>query len=241
MDLRRRHAVIAALAGGAICVLLVLTASFAPPALITSIPTGEPIEVPPPTQEIEPMPGATIAPPLPADPDQTIPGVVWGVLGAILAVLVGIALILIAVRAARAIAARVAADPIGDVVDAPPVDVRHVSDVLRRAQEQIALDDDADRAVIRCWESLEALGAAAGIPRADNETAAEYVVGILAAVAAPADAANELAQLYARALFSADRLPTEAVGRARDCLMRLDAALVGAHVAPPAAPATEVP
>lgn len=228
MSTRAHHraAVTAAVAGGGIGVAVAFASALTPPALITSIPTAELREIARPV--VTESPGAAEMGPLPTLPPPSS-GVdlsaVMNVLGALLAVAVGVIVILLAVRVARAVASRHAPPDIGDAVHESAVDADEVRDVLRRAREQIALDEDANRAVIRCWESLEALGAAAGAPRRESETAAEYVLGILTAFAVPAEAATRLSALYTRALFSADRLPPTAAAEAQADLARLEAAL----------------
>lgn len=227
MSSRARHPILlASLIGVGICVALAYASTFAPPAFITSIPSNDPgAHQPAPTSSVT-APPETLPPIL--DRPQTGEADLSGgltILATVAAIAVAIVLILAAVRAARSMAARPAADPIDVVAEATAVDAHDLQDVLRRAREQIMLDDDANRAVILCWESLEALGARAGVERGDSQTAAEYVVGMLAAFDLPTDAATRLSQLYARALFSADRLSPEAVFEARSCLEQLDAAL----------------
>jgi hypothetical protein len=158
-------------------------------------------------------------------------GQVLSVRGAILALLAVVAVALIILRIARAVEGRTTGGGIDDVVTAPAVDVDALQDVLRRAHEQILLDDDANRAVVRCWESVEALGARGGVTRGPSETAAEYVIGILSALDAPAPPAVRLSRLYQRALFSAERLPPDAVALALADLAELDAALARPSVA----------
>jgi len=231
MTRRVRHALVAVVATAIACGVLAVASTLAPPTLVTAVPTGPP--PPPPGGEAGPLEtealGPSFVPPTGGNADNGLLTGILGVLGTILAVAAGILLVILAIRVARAVAARATATPIDDVVEAPPVDAEAVQDVLRRAREQIDLDDDANRAVIRCWESLEALGAAAGVERDASETAAEYVVDMLASVSAPADAAEDLSRLYARALFSSQRLAADDVARARDCLTRLESSL-GEHV-----------
>ena len=234
---QRRAAVTAAVAGGGVGIALAFASALTRPSLITSIPTAEPREIDRPV--VTESPGAAEMGPLPTLPPPSAGAdlsAVMNVLGALLAVAVGVIVILLAVRVARAVAARQTPPEIGDAVHESAVDADDVRDVLRRAREQIALEEDADLAVIRCWESLEALGAAAGAPRRDSDTAAEYVLGILIAFAVPADAATRLSGLYTRALFSAERLPRAAAAEAQADLARLEAALAARASTPAPAP-----
>lgn len=222
----QRRALLALLLGSAVCAGLAFASALTPPTLIS----GGSVEQPPVTAEPVPIPSATDATPLPrptvpAGAGESDAGPMLVIIGTVLAVALAIVLVLATVRAARAFAARPAVVPIDDVAVGVAVDPRELQYVLRRAREQIALDEDANRAVIRCWESLEQLGAQAGMPRADSETATDYVQGILAAFALPGDAATRLSRLYDRALFSSERLSGDVVVQAREDLDRLDAAL----------------
>lgn len=233
MSTRARHPVLlAGLVGAGICVVLAGASAFAPPAFVTSIPSNDPGASLPPASPVT-QPPQTLPPVFDA-PDSGAGADLTGgltMVGTVVAVAVAVLLILAALRAARALAARTASEPLDDVAHARTVEVAELQDVLRRAREHIMLDDDANRAVILCWESLEALGARAGVARGDSQTAAEYVVGILSEFDVPSAAAVRLSQLYARALFSSEHLPPEAVVEARRCLEQLDAAL-GAHAHP---------
>lgn len=222
----QRSALIAVVVGGLVCVGLAFASALTPPALITSIPTGVPPRLR--TERAAPtMIAPTFGPPptRPPSADSPIIGTLLTVVGAIVAVLAVIALVLLVIRVTRTLAASPASAPIGETVSTEEVDVRELQDVLRRAREQIELAEDANRAVVRCWESLEALGARAGIARGTSETASEYVVGILSAFEVPSAPVMRLSQLYARALFSAERLSPASVAQARSDLDEVSEAL----------------
>lgn len=234
MSPRRAHrsTAIALLIGSVVCVLVALGSTLSPLQLISAGPP--PVDAPPPTLPPGTIPTGEPAyglPDLPQPADRLDLGWLLQIVVTLVIVAALLALVLVVVRAARALAGRRTPEPIDDVVDAPTVDARALQDVLRAAREQIDLDGDAERAVIRCWEALESLGAHAGVPRTENQTATDYVVGMLAAFDLPRDAAERLARLYARALFSPDRLDARDVEEARADLARLD----GAHAASAAA------
>lgn len=114
---QRRVAVTAAVAGGGVGIALAFASALTPPALITSIPTAEPREIDRPI--VTESPGAAEMGPLPTLPPPSAGAdlsAVMNVLGALLAVAVGFIVILLAVRVARAVAARHAPPEIGDAV-----------------------------------------------------------------------------------------------------------------------------
>jgi len=222
----QRSAVTAILAGGAVCVGLAFASALTPPALITSVPTDVPNRLQ--EQALAPTALAPTLAPLPTQPPgagSPVFATVLAVVGTIVAVLAVAALVLLVIRVLHAMSTTAAPAPIGETVAAEEVDVRELQEAVRRAREQIELAEDANRAVVRCWESLEELGARAGIARGASETAAEYVVGFLAALDVPSEPVGRLSQLYARALFSAERLSPASVVQARSDLDEIDAAL----------------
>lgn len=230
----RRRTRAAGLVAVAVCIGLAFASAFAPPTLITSAPG--PVADQRGRSVILPTASGFPAPTLIQPPRRNVqvPEDVQSILGTLLALAALAAVILIVVRVARAFAARTAPARIDEVVTAPVVDAGAVQDAFRRAREQIALEDDANRAVIRCWESVESLGAEAGIPREASQTASEYVIGILSRLDAPAAPAARLSRLYTQALFAAAPLPAGAVVQARADLAELDAALArpGGRVPP---------
>lgn len=233
--MRARPLVLTGLIAGAVCVLIAVVSGSPAPALITAVPTGAPpvdVEVTPLGPESVPTMGAL--PELRGVGDIAVAGNVLNILGVILAIAVALMLILVALRVAHQLSSRESVEPIGAVVVRTAVDADELQHVLRRAREQIDLDADANRAVIRCWEALEALGAEAGVVRDESQTATEYVLGILQAFDVPAEAATRLSALYGRALFSAERLPDVAIANARDALTQLERALAAPSRAPEA-------
>ncbi|WP_434811314.1 DUF4129 domain-containing protein [Microbacterium sp. bgisy189] len=225
MSTRTRTSAIAALVGCAVCAGVVAVSALAAPVWITSMPNPTPAEQPRATDapDVQTPPSDPID--LPAASDGGVGDGTLGVVGLILVVLMCIAVVLAIARAARILASRQAPEPIDGVIVQSTVDVGQVQDVLRHAQERIMTDDDPNIAVIRCWESLEALGASAGVPRSESETASEYVIGILAAMDVPRAPAEQLARLYGRALFSSERLDARAVDDARECVTRIATAI----------------
>lgn len=206
--------------------LVALGSALSSPQLIDGAPRGS---GPRPTVTVAPIAPSGVAtlavPDLPQPAERMDLGWVAHLVGTIVIVAVALALILAVVRAAAALAGRRTPDPIEEIVEDAAVDRSDVREVLRMAREQIDLDGDAERAVIRCWEALEALGARAGLARAESQTATDYVVSMLAAVDLPRRAAERLAALYARALFSSARLGPEDVAEARADLVLLEGAL----------------
>lgn len=220
-----------AVAAVGVAVLVLAAVAFgsrlATPPLVTSVPTV------PPMAPATPLPlpddaGASQTPaPLPEElGDDGIPWeAVMQTLMTILTIVVAVVLIVLVVRVARRLAAGERLTPIDEIVEEPLLDVDDVRDVLQAAREQIGVDEDPNRVVVRCWEALETIAADAGVARDAAETATEYVVDMLARLDLPADAAQRLSRLYAAALFSQERLPQAAVDDARSCLDRLEAAL----------------
>lgn len=180
---------------------------------------------------IEPRPSATFVPPDPptdAGPDSETSDSsgLMTALGVVLVVGVVLLLAVLAARVGRALSRRTWRSPVIDEVAVQPtVSMRAVADIVQHARALIAVEGDARQVVARCWEALERLAADAGIPRLPQQTAGEYVVGMLGALDLPAGAAKRLAGLYEAALFSQGQLPDSAVADAVDALERLDVAL----------------
>lgn len=211
---------------GLVLVAVAFGSRLATPPLVTSVPTSPPL--PPATPTPPPEEAAASATPQPvaeAFGDDGTWEVVVQTLITIGAIAAAIVLVVLIVRVARRIAAQERVTPIDEVTDDPVVDDAEVRDVLQAAREQIGVDEDANRVVVRCWEALEAIAADAGVAREPAATATEYVVDMLSRLDLPAEPARRLSRLYAAALFSHERLPQAAVEEARDCLDRLDGAL----------------
>ncbi|GAA3903436.1 DUF4129 domain-containing protein [Microbacterium invictum] len=222
----RTQTIAAILVGGVVIVAIAFGSTMSLPALVTSLPTSAPAPVPTgaPTPELpegSPMPEATFE-----GSGDSVSGLpIVQTLATLAAIAVALLVAALIVRVARRLAAQESHDPIDDVVEEPLIDVQDVQEVLRAAREQIGVDDDPNRVVVRCWEALEAIAADAGVVRNESDTATEYVVDMLGRLDLPADPARRLSRLYAAALFSRERLPGAAVAEARECLDRLDSAV----------------
>ena len=224
---RSRDGAVIALVVTALTTGLIVASALSPPRLVLGIVT--PTAVRPPASPVQtaantaPDPGP-LESLFPEPPARGGSGWLTTVL-IIIGILVTIVLVVALVRALATHTRAVRAAPIDSVIDAPVLAGQDVADVLRRAHEQVGVDDDAGRAIVRCWEALEALGADAGIPRDDTQTAEEYVVTLLAALDVPAPAVRELSRLYARALFGNARLSEQDRHRAIDALRVLESAV----------------
>ncbi len=216
---------------GAACLLLVAAATLPAPDLVPGTGTRSTPEpgTPIPFPQAPDSAFGTRAPERAASPVDM--GPVFDALGILLGIALIAALALFAVRLVRRLARPESPPDIDAAVEEPAVTARDVQEVLRRARDEIALDDDSALAVIRCWESLEALGAAAGLARAASSTATDYVLDMLSTLPLPVDAARRLAVRYDRALFSADTMPPALAAQARADLDLLDAALAAADPA----------
>jgi hypothetical protein len=80
-------------------------------------------------------------------------------------------------------------------------------------------------AVIACWVGLEDAAEAAGVPRNEAETPAEFTVRVLALDEVSAPDLATLADLYREARYSAHTSSEEARAEARAALTRLRAEL----------------
>lgn len=93
-------------------------------------------------------------------------------------------------------------------------------------QARIALSTGQPRsAIVACWMQLERDIAAAGWPRRQSETSAEYVERILGEVSVDPQAIGDLAALYREARFSDHALLDTDRARAHEALARVDLGL----------------
>jgi len=94
------------------------------------------------------------------------------------------------------------------------------------AQARVALSTgQPGSAIVACWMRLEAGVAAAGWPRADAETSAEYVERVVAEVTVDPGAITDLAALYREARFSQHALTDADRQCALDALSRVESGL----------------
>ena len=84
---------------------------------------------------------------------------------------------------------------------------------------------DPTDAIIAAWMQLESDAAAAGLPRHDHETSAEYAERVVARASVDPAPIGELAALYREARFSRHQLGDAHRERAQAALHRVEAAL----------------
>jgi Domain of unknown function (DUF4129) len=114
--------------------------------------------------------------------------------------------------------------------EAPPkvdVEVLPASELARILSEDHDAQLDAvsggspRNGIVRCWLRLEESVAAAGLPRARHETAAEFTVRVLHRLDLDPRAIGDLARLYREARFSEHELGEDARSAARSALESL--------------------
>jgi hypothetical protein len=88
------------------------------------------------------------------------------------------------------------------VVGTPDVVAEQLSEVLTETLDDLSLERDPRRAVIRAYARMEAVLASHGLPRAPHETPLEYLARVLRELNVGAEAAHALTELFERAKFS---------------------------------------
>jgi hypothetical protein len=89
------------------------------------------------------------------------------------------------------------------LVVAGPEDVaEQLSEVLSETLDNLALERDPRRAVIRAYARMEQVLASHGLPRAPHEAPLEYLARVLRELNVRAEAAHALTELFERAKFS---------------------------------------
>jgi hypothetical protein len=89
------------------------------------------------------------------------------------------------------------------LVVAGPEDVaEQLSEVLSETLDDLALERDPRRAVIRAYARMEHVLASHGLPRAPHEAPLEYLARVLRELNVRAEAAHALTELFERAKFS---------------------------------------
>jgi hypothetical protein len=216
---------VAGAATGVAMVLLVLAASSGPVQLWIT-----------PTADVGPSsigtagPLVTVAPPDLELPDRSHPNH-WG---AVFLQVVGVLWIVLAVMVAVWIV-RTGAWPRLRRTGARKRSGRQVTALPEVAESELAVDVEAARvalaggsprnAIVACWMQLERDAAAAGLPRHEAETSAEYVERVVAASSVDPAPIRELAALYREARFSRHELRDDHRTRALAALNRVEAVL----------------
>jgi hypothetical protein len=84
----------------------------------------------------------------------------------------------------------------------PDVVAEQLSEVLSETLDDLALERDPRRAVIRAYARMETVLATHGLPRAPHEAPLEYLARVLRELNVRAEAAHALTELFERAKFS---------------------------------------
>lgn len=207
---------------GLLVLVLGLGARLPAESPVTAFPSFDTTPPPPPT--VPPRPPVSL-PPLPRSETGPLGDGLGALTEALVPVLVALALAVLVVAVVLAVrVVRGQERPGGVEEDLPTVvDVEEVQALLERSQNQIGVDGDVNRAVVRCWQGLELLAADAGVAREPSQTAREYTLAVLAGAALPVRPLERLADLYEEALFSGARLPETARAEAMAALTGLRA------------------
>ena len=88
------------------------------------------------------------------------------------------------------------------LVAGPDVVAEQLSEVLTETLDDLALERDPRRAVIRAYARMEQVLASHGLPRAPHEAPLEYLARVLRELNVRAEAAHALTELFERAKFS---------------------------------------
>jgi hypothetical protein len=84
----------------------------------------------------------------------------------------------------------------------PEAVAEQLSEVLSETLDDLALERDPRRAVIRAYARMETVLASHGLPRAPHEAPLEYLARVLRELSVRAEAAHALTELFERAKFS---------------------------------------
>jgi uncharacterized protein DUF4129 len=88
------------------------------------------------------------------------------------------------------------------VLGGPEAVAEQLSEVLTETLDDLALERDPRRAVIRAYARMERVLASHGLPRAPHEAPLEYLARVLRELNVRAEAAHALTELFERAKFS---------------------------------------
>jgi hypothetical protein len=120
----------------------------------------------------------------------------------------------------------------GEIVPLPDVAENDVAVDIDAARAALAAGEPRN-AIVACWMQLERDAAAAGLPRLDAETSAEYAERVVASSSVDPAPIGELAALYREARFSRHDLTDDHRAHAFAALNRVAVALRhGVKVAP---------
>ena len=108
-----------------------------------------------------------------------------------------------------------------------PTKAERLAEAVDRGLRAVDRGTPSD-AVIACWVGLEDAAEAAGVPRNEAETPAEFTVRVLAVDGVSAPDLSTLAELYREARYSSHESSEAARSEARAALTRLRAALAPA-------------
>ncbi len=203
-----RRWVAAWVAGGAVVLALLVTASGDPVSLMTPRPE-EPGLGTPPTASLTTPP----VPAMPAAPAGT--GEPVGPLSPFVALIVQIVAVLVILLVLGVIVSLIASVWRRPRLVAPP-DAEFVApdvpeELLTTAAERLALlaEGEPRNAIVAAWLSLETAAAAAGLPRDPAETSTEYTTRVLHTWDIDPRSIADLAALYREARFSRHPLDEE--------------------------------
>lgn len=108
----------------------------------------------------------------------------------------------------------------GRVQQQTPTKAERLAEALDRGLRAVERGTPSD-GVIACWVGLEDAAAAAGVPRDEAETPAEFTLRVLAVDGVSAPDLTTLADLYREARYSSHPSSEEARTEARSALTRL--------------------
>jgi hypothetical protein len=96
-----------------------------------------------------------------------------------------------------------------------------LSEVLTETLDDLALERDPRRAVIRAYARMEQVLASHGMPRAAHEAPLEYLARVLRELNVGAEAAHALTELFERAKFSQHEIDVAMKEEAIAALLRV--------------------
>lgn len=176
----------------------------------------------PPSQPPQANPTATTAPATTAQ--GSVPGWVH-ILLITLAIVIGVAIVTLAVRYVVRLIRQIDLHRSGGRKDPNIADVELAPEDVARAlteavdQTLVAIERGETReAIIACWLRLEDIAGEAGVSRRPAETASDLTERVLATYQVSAATLSRLADLYREARFSAHRLEDTARDEARSAL-----------------------
>ncbi|MDN5724820.1 MAG: DUF4129 domain-containing protein [Propionibacteriales bacterium] len=180
-----------------------------PPVTRVPVPSSTDLGHRTPPQPSPEMSGTAFEPPITPGRPSPMTAMIENILQTVLIITAVLAVLVIIVLVVRAVSARQAPPGIEDLGE-DAVDLAHVGRHLAASRGEMAISGDIRAAIVAWWEGLEqVVGEAGRTSRAPYETASEFVTRVLATGDLSPSWTIELADLYERALFSAEDL-TEA-------------------------------